>query len=428
MQVLIITSEELHEKDTHSSCFELAQAKALMQRGIKVAILSMGAVTTKGFIKGCFLKLVGKSSPDSRFKNMGIGRLFIGGVITFIKSIFRLKTTRRLVIDGVTVYEALISRNRDFFINHLNHKTCIDYGFKTATDYIKDHGKPDLVHAHSRFLLASLLALEIKKEYKIPYLITEHSSYYIRDLISNDYKKLVIQTIDKAALFTTVSNKLGDWVNNCLDKNYPKCRLPNIIDILFEQEIPRGVKKNGSFTFLNVAALNKNKGQEMILRAFSKIARKYPDVRLQIAGSGEELIKLKELAKKLALDNNLVFLGHLPVSGVREKMLACDCFVLGSEFETFGVVVIEAHACGKPVISTRCGGPEELIDDKNGLLVPVHDAESLAGAMLQVYNNHEVYNAKQIRENCIRQYGQQAVAEKLITLYNTILDPRDNNN
>jgi glycosyltransferase involved in cell wall biosynthesis len=428
MQVLIITSEELHENDTHSSCFELAQAKALMQRGIKVAILSMGAVTTKSFIKGFFLRLAGKHSPESRLKNMGIGKLFINGVKTFIKTIFHLKTTRRLQIDGVTVYEALISRNRDFFINHLNHKICIDHGFKTAKDYIEDHGKPNLVHAHSRFLLASLLALEIKKEYKIPYLITEHSSYYVRDIISNDFKKMVVRTIEEAALFTTVSQKLGDWVNNCLDKNYPQCRLPNIIDVLFEQAIPPGTKKNGSFTFLNVAALNKNKGHEFILQAFSKIAKKYTDAMLQIAGAGEELIRLKDLAKKLGLDKNLVFLGHLPVPRVRQEMLACDCFVLGSEFETFGVVIIEAQACGKPVISTRCGGPEELINEKNGLLVPVHDAESLAGAMMQVYNNREVYDAELIRENCIRQYGQQAVAEKLISVYNTILDPRDNNN
>src|SRR6185503_2422279 len=120
MQVLIITSEELHEKDLHSSCFELAQAKALINKGINVAILSMGAVTTKGFIKSFFLRLAGKPVSESRFKGLGIGRLFSFGVVTFIKSIFRLKTTRRLKIEGVTVYEALISRNKDFFINHLN--------------------------------------------------------------------------------------------------------------------------------------------------------------------------------------------------------------------------------------------------------------------------------------------------------------------
>jgi glycosyltransferase involved in cell wall biosynthesis len=342
-------------------------------------------------------------------------------VITFIKSIFRLKTTRRLKIHGITVYEALISRNNDFFINHVNYKACIDYGFKTAKDYIKEHGKPDLVHAHSRFLLASLVALEIKKKYKIPYLITEHSSYYVRDLISNGHKKLVIETIENAELFSTVSYKLTEWVNNCLDKNYPKCRLPNIIDEHFEEKLPAINKKNGSFTFLNVAALNKNKGHTALLQAFSKLAKKYPGVALRIAGSGEEMTALKEQAKALSLNDNLVFLGHLPVTRVRDEMLACDCFIVSSEFETFGVVVIEANACGKPVISTRCGGPEELINETNGLLVPVGDQEAMVNAMTQVYHNKDQYNAIQIRENCIQQYGQKAIAEKLISVYNTIL-------
>jgi L-malate glycosyltransferase len=428
MHLVIITSEELNEYDNYSSCFELAQAKALMKNGIDVSILSMGAITTKNILRVLARKLAKKRGKDLRLSGLSYGHLLSLAASTFFRSLLKKKKTRRLVIGGVTVYEALISKNKDFFVNHKMYEDCVEYGLKTIDDYINEKGKPDLVHAHSRFLLASLLALEIKKLHAVPYLITEHSTFYFRFPPDFLQKQQVCTTIDNASLLVTVSGKLGKLVNESLTKEYPYVVIPNIISEVFETNTLPKNRKPGSFRFLNVAALLPHKGHSTLLNAFAKAVQKNGDLVLRIVGNGEEMQKLKLQSKALGLEDKVVFLGQLPQESVREEMLAADCFVLSSEFETFGVVVIEAQACGKPVISTRCGGPEELIDDKNGMLVPVHDAESLAGAMMQVYNKQEVYNAELIRENCIRQYGQQAVAEKLISVYNTILDRRDNNN
>jgi glycosyltransferase involved in cell wall biosynthesis len=423
MHVLLITSEELHEKNIYSSSFELAQAKALVKKDIKVSILSIGALTTKSLAKNFFYRLTRKVAPELRVRGISAAESFLSGIVTFFRAVFRVKITRRLSIEGITVYEALISRNSDFYISYKNSRTCISYGLKTAQDYINELGKPDIIHAHSRFLLAGLLAEEIKDRYNIPYLLTEHSSYYIRDLIEERYKPLIVRSIEKAEVFTTVSYKLADWVNNYLGKQYPYCIIPNIIDPIFEEELTSPIK-NRSFTFLNVAALNKNKGHANLLNAFSIALKRCADLVLRIAGSGEEMDKLKKLARVLGIQENVFFLGQLTLPEVRKEMLACDCFVLASEFETFGVVIIEAMSCGKPCITTRCGGPEELIHSQNGLLVQIRQPEQLADAMLEIIKRRADYDPENIRLECIRKFGQTAVSDKLLNLYQWIVNEK----
>ena len=111
------------------------------------------------------------------------------------------------------------------------------------------------------------------------------------------------------------------------------------------------------------------------------------------------------------------FLGDLSRENVVKYIKESDVFVLPSRFETFGVVFIEALALGKPIIASRCGGPEDIVKQGNGLLVEVEDIDGLSKAMQHMYNEYEKYNHKDITKDCNERFSENAVMMQLENYY-----------
>jgi len=103
-------------------------------------------------------------------------------------------------------------------------------------------------------------------------------------------------------------------------------------------------------------------------------------------------------------------------------MQATDVFVLSSHYETFGVVIIEALACGKPVVATRAGGPECIIHEKNGILVSPENIEELAVAMIKLRTEVKNYDSGFIYKDCVNRFGQKAVVEQVSFIYRVVLE------
>ncbi|HID29995.1 MAG TPA: glycosyltransferase, partial [Desulfobacterales bacterium] len=98
-----------------------------------------------------------------------------------------------------------------------------------------------------------------------------------------------------------------------------------------------------------------------------------------------------------------------------------NSFVLSSHYETFGIVVIEALACSLPVIATRCGGPESIVTESDGLLVPLKDPETLAKAMIQMRNTTSQFDRKQIRDRCILRFGEENIIRQIEAKYDAVV-------
>lgn len=168
---------------------------------------------------------------------------------------------------------------------------------------------------------------------------------------------------------------------------------------------------------INVGSLNLPKAQEYLLRAF-RIVREKVNCRLVILGEGIKKNELKQLAMDLGINNDVAFLGfqNNPFKFISRSSV----FVLSSVYEGFPNVLIEAMACGTPVISTRCqSGPEDIITDSvNGLLVPIKDAEKIAEAILRSINNPDLSfaMASKAKETVLRFDVKNAIKnyEKLI--------------
>ncbi|MFI5348012.1 MAG: glycosyltransferase family 4 protein [Elusimicrobiota bacterium] len=133
---------------------------------------------------------------------------------------------------------------------------------------------------------------------------------------------------------------------------------------------------------LCVARFSKYKGLDVLLMAWSDVCRRSSEIDLVIAGAGPLAAHLESLAGLLGIGARVRFAGVLPRPQLWGSMKSCLFLVLPSRYESFGIAALEAMACGKAVVATRCGGPEEFIaDEVTGLLLPPEDAGALGAAV-----------------------------------------------
>lgn len=186
----------------------------------------------------------------------------------------------------------------------------------------------------------------------------------------------------------------------------------------------------GKKTFLNVARLSPEKGQEYLLRAFSKVHEVMPDTCLVIAGSGPMQQDLTALASDLGIWQSVLFTGNVP--DPENYMAKADVFVLSSMIEGMPNAVLEAMQAGLPVIATECGAREILAPDTDplmmtkteddaryGILVPAGDVPALSGAMLHLMQDHEL---RRIYSEKGRERTRDFAPEEIAAKWKSVLD------
>ena len=165
------------------------------------------------------------------------------------------------------------------------------------------------------------------------------------------------------------------------------------------------------------------KGFDLLLQAWAKIEKQFPDWELAIYGMGDRL-PYENLAKQLGVDMNRCHLNG-STQNIRKEYLESSLFVFSSRFEGFGMVLIEAMACGLPVVSFDCPcGPKDIVShDEDGLLVPSGDIEKLANAMSQLMDSYELRH--QMAKNAIgnvRRFQIEEIADRLQSLFEDVLN------
>jgi len=148
-------------------------------------------------------------------------------------------------------------------------------------------------------------------------------------------------------------------------------------------------KKDKNFIFLTVGRLVPVKNIILQIEAMAEVVKKYPDAELWIVGDGAERKKLEDRSKKLELQKNIKFLGWQ--ENLEKYYNAADAFVLTSDSEGWGLVVIWAAAAGLPIIMTEVGCADEVIKDgESGLIIPVGDGQALKWAMIRIIEDENL--------------------------------------
>ncbi|WP_062567262.1 glycosyltransferase [Pseudoalteromonas arabiensis] len=227
--------------------------------------------------------------------------------------------------------------------------------------------------------------------------IVIHGSDYRYFTVNKNQKKSIIKTINRLAVIT-VSKGLKLEIEGINEINTSKLEviengiLLSNLKPLQKEETPR----DSIFSFVFVGSLIKLKGVYELLYAFSELQKNTTrQYSLTFVGDGVERKRLETLASKLEA-KNVSFLGAVDNSKVSEVLNKKDCLVLPSYQEGFGRVIIEMFSFGKPVISTTSGGPEYIINDDNGLVVPPKDVQALSSAMNKICVNYDSYDAEKI--------------------------------
>jgi glycosyltransferase involved in cell wall biosynthesis len=278
-------------------------------------------------------------------------------------------------------------------------------------------GDLDLIHAHAAFP-AGLIALQLSRELRIPYVVTEHSGRALQARVERTElgRKAFTEGLSQAAATIAVSRALG---RRLTESGTPVTDvIPNVVDEDFftpAQAPPPPIARPRVFT---LGRLVEGKGIVELLEATARLRTGGQPVELRIGGDGPRRREWQRHADSLGLAHDVRFLGTLTREAVREELRKCSCFALASESETFGVVCIEALASGRPLVATSSGGPEDIVTDENGVLVPVGDVEGLAAGVRAVLSRN--YDAEAIRSDAIRRFGSEAVVSALEGVYSRV--------
>lgn len=298
-----------------------------------------------------------------------------------------------------------------------NIQNIIEANLKNLRSFEARSGKTDVIHAHVAFP-AGYIAMKLSGITGIPYLITEHMSPFPFKYFGGGRQlaKRVLEPYHHSAVNIAVSQQLKEKMQK---HGIPDVRVVyNSVDenlfTLPDRKIP-----SRPFIFFTLGRMVSQKGIDILLRAVNLI-QPGNEILFRIGGDGEELGKYQSLATELGIDNRVQWLGSLTRRETALEMKNCHAFVLPSRHESMGIVFAEAIACGKPVIGTHCGGPEEIINDHNGLLIPPEDLDALANAIRQLRVQYTQFDAKTIRAGFMNRFSSKVITAQIIEIYEEI--------
>jgi len=304
--------------------------------------------------------------------------------------------------------------NRIFKGNFRNIIKANDANFRK---FQKLHGNVQIIHAHVGYP-AGYIAKKLSEIHSIPYVITEQMSPFPHRPFSDSKSILarrLMSAYNGASANIAISNALAQSMSAAGVQNISI--VPNLVDDLFFR-LPVTCTANEQFTFFSLGRMAPQKGIDLLLRAFARL--KY-DARLRIGGDGENLSEYQRLSERLGIADKIQWLGELTREQAATEFHRCDAFVLPSRHESMGLVFAEAMACGRPVIATRCGGPEEFIHDTSGFVVEKEDMDKLAQAMEKMISTRSKFSSDVIRERCQAMFSSEVICVKIMDQYRSAI-------
>lgn len=309
------------------------------------------------------------------------------------------------------------------FFGRLNSfRKWIMFSKKAVKDYIKENGKPQLVHVHIA-LRAGIIARWIKRKWGIDYVITEHWAGYLPEAEKKlsdlpFYMQATCRSILRnAASISVVSLYLGQ----CLKKILPGISfkvIPNVVDTSIFK--PANIEKNKTVLFIHISLLNYQKNADDIVRAMNIFKKDNPNFHLMIFGPFNE--ELARLVEDLDLRSEISFHDEIPQVELSKFVQGSDALILYSRYETFGCVIIEALACGKPVIlSDLPVMHENAQEDFNAVFARSENPEELASKLRWFMQNKEKFDETAIARQAALTYNYDKVGEQFLDWYNGII-------
>lgn len=213
------------------------------------------------------------------------------------------------------------------------------------------------------------------------------------------------------------------------------CTIPNAVDIggidkALEVRSPKVISTaawlEGKIVVGTVARLSREKGIDILLKAFAELRKAVPQAHLLIVGDGSQRADLQTLARRLGIGEAITWTGQLSWEDAMGCLGLMDVVTVPSRYEGFGLTAVEAMACGKPVVASRVGGLEEVIDDGvTGCLATAEDVLAFTAALTDLLKNEKRRKIMGVasRRHVEEYYAYPRFRERCRVLYEPFLKP-----
>jgi glycosyltransferase involved in cell wall biosynthesis len=366
--------------------FQLHQLKAFRSKGYTAHVLSCGFISTRHLFKN--LKCTDNSDET----------------IIWLPALVPLRFFPDWIIRGLYLVLNIVG----FII------------------YLRKNGRPDIIHAHN-INYAGYCACKIGQLYNIKVLLTEHNTRWHL----SSFRRKSFNRFNKAIKSATYVSTVGEATKKILEETFKRewVIIPNVcqLDIFkLNPKLPEHfeLKKFKYWVgqkykiLLNVGGLRPVKQQETLIKKFYQLRLHENGYKLVIVGSGPLLNDLVKLVSSLNLDKSVLFLGERTQVEVNYLMANSHALLITSSIETFGVVAIEALASGCPVMTTKCGGPEQFIK------VPDHGYIFRSNDLEDLDNGLELLEKLNLQPETLRVYVEEKFSNTaFIERFNKILEP-----
>ncbi len=251
--------------------------------------------------------------------------------------------------------------------------------------------------------------LLLRRWFRIPYVVYAHGNEICRILSVPGEHQLQIRVLAEAARVVAVSRFTAELVLRTgvpadrIEVVYPGCDIDAFVPQPADPELRRKLlgSRAGTPVILTTGNLVARKGHDMVIRALTQVRQAAPDVTYLIVGDGPHRSELERLAGELGVRDHVVFAGRASDAELPAIYALADVFIMASrerreenDVEGFGLVYLEASACGKPVIGGRSGGvPEAIIHGVTGLLVDPEDPKDIARAITRTLTEPDLSGA-----------------------------------
>jgi len=316
-----------------------------------------------------------------------------------------------LETNVVEYFTPAFTWTRKFFKGNINGIIrANENNFKKTIEQI---GKPDIIHCQAAYP-AALVGRFLSQKYRVPFVVTiRMSPFPFQEFLdkSGNIKPIIRRPLAAAGSLIATSSSLGHQLRKFEFTNVTVCNNPVDVDF-FRPCINRSDQKK----LIAVGRLVEQKGFDLLLKAMHGLD---PSITLTIIGDGVEKDKLKALQQRLGLDVRVAFLGEMSRSETRDKICQHDALILSSRHETFGNVLVEALACGVPVVATDCGGPADIITEDVGVLCEKDNADALRAAVEKVLNQD--WDSEKIRNYAVDKFSPHYFTNNMFKIYEAAL-------
>ena len=343
-------------------------------------------------------------------------------VVSFVASEIQKVETRKCSSTLTEVYIYYRKPTTVFgFINTIITYRKLQRLFATEVKSIAKTTKADIVHQHIAYPLG-IFTSQLCNQLGLPLVISEQWSGYLKE--DNSFEKqpakfFIQKAFTNAKAASAVSAVLAKAIEHKGLMNHVSI-IPNVIDPVF---LSVEIKATHSTIpqLIHVSSLNdREKNISLLIQALELVKNDGHEFHCSIIGDSDERVFFEQMVASKSLSVNISFLGTKHPDELAALYSSSDFFLLTSNYETFGVVLLEALACGLPIVASNAGAIPELVDQSNGKLFTSGNVVEAKNAIIEMLHDYAFYNRLAIKQSAQNRFSSSVIAEQFSKLYHQL--------